>query len=111
MKKKYIILTAIIVCSILTFNLWMVLPFSIFYKGLAVTMLLSALLIRIDSEKGTNYRYLCDLWLLLTANNIVDEFFFNPKAMELNEYLFGFVILAHAAYKHRKNGKLEKRNN
>lgn len=108
--KKALLITIIIV-SILSFNLWMLFPFQIFYKGLAILFILSAILIRIDSEKGTQYRYICDVWLLLTANNLIDEFFFNPRALEWNEYLFGMVIMVHAAIKANRNGKLEKGNN
>lgn len=108
---KSALLITLIITSILSFNLWMLLPFAVFYKGLAIVLFLSAVLIRYESVKGTPYRYLCDLWLLLTINNLIDEFLFNPKIIQWNEYVIGAVIIFHAVYKIKKNGKAQRGTN
>ena len=105
--NKQRILITIIITSILSFNLWMLLPFQIFYKGLAIVFVLSAILIRADSVKHSPYRYLCDLWLWLTINNLIDEFFFDPRKVGLNEYLFAAAVVIHAIIKIKKNGKVK----
>jgi succinate-acetate transporter protein len=98
MAKKALLIS-IIVTSILSFNLWMILPFSIFYKGLAVVFVLTAAIIRIDSKRNTSYRSLCDLWLMLSLNNFFDEMFFNPQKISYNEYLFGLIIIIYTIVK------------
>lgn len=77
---------------------------------MASVLVLTAILIRLGSEKGTDYRYLCDFWFLLTLNNLIDELFFDPKSIEWNEYLFGAILLIHAIYQIRR-GKIKRRNN
>lgn len=107
-QKTALIITMIAV-SIAAYNLWLFFPVNIFYRGMAITFLLSAVLIRSDSEPNTAYRYLCDLWMWLTVNNTIDEFFFDPKKVQWNEYFFGIVIITHATYKIITNGKAKRR--
>lgn len=109
--QKIGLIIAMIATSIAAYNLWLILPLNIFYKGMAVTFFLSAVLIRADSTQNTAYRYLCDLWMWLTINNVIDEFCFDPRKVEWNEYVFGIVVITHAIYKIISNGQIKRRAN
>lgn len=106
--QKTALLVTMIITSVAAYNLWMLFPVPVFYKGMAIVFFLSAMLIRTGSKTDTTYRYLCDVWMWLTVNNLIDEFFFDPRKVQWNEYFFGIIIITHATYKIVTNGKAKR---
>lgn len=92
--------------SLLTYNLWPLLPAGSFYKGMAVFIMLLGIII--NNLVSDSIKIWSSVLLWLSINNVLDEFFFNPKKFGINEYIISIVIVASLTLQYY-NGK-RKRN-
>lgn len=87
--NKVIIATTLVI-SILTYSFWSFFKeaygVKIFYSGNALTLLMMSWVIsRLD--RG----FFSSLLLVCCINNLIDELFFDPTKLQINEYI-GFII-------------------
>lgn len=105
-KIKFGIISSFLI-SILTYNLWGYIKLeyniSIFYTGIALSFLLysytiSETLKYLHKKEEISIRYVIFSEIGLTAciSNLIDELFFDPTKIEINEYitfLLGTVLI------------------
>jgi hypothetical protein len=92
------LIAAMIIVSIAAFQLWPY--FDCFYKGIAVTFLISGVLLLYC------FRNLISVvWFLLALNNAADEFFFDPKTFGLNEKIFCLFLILYIIFSLINNGR------
>lgn len=98
MMSKYDILIITCICSFLaTYNLWEIVPIHAFFsKGQSISISLSTYtilsLIR-DFKQPTFTQRIAYFLFFISINNVLDNLFFNPYAIQWNEYLFALLVL------------------
>ena len=66
--------------------------YHLFFKVVSVAWMLPALAL-LKLTYTTNARCAGIALIGLSLNNVLDEFFFNPSAIELNEIMIAFVVI------------------
>jgi hypothetical protein len=97
MRKLEIIILSTIISSLITYNMWHIIAIPYFFQKSESVFILLATTCIVESVKLTKYTRLT-LFLSYTLfsfalNNVLDNLFFNPFAIEWNEYLFAFLAL------------------
>lgn len=105
MKKYYpFILVVAFLCGLSAYNLRFWLWKDAFYHLIAVEFVLLYGLIWLYAT-GV-WRFICQVFLLACVNSLIDELFFDPSAIMINEYIgFGVIILITMFYAFKKLGK------
>lgn len=110
---KYLLLATFIV-AFTTYSLWSPIKeffgIRIFYPGIALsfvgyTYIIHQLIKRLTIEKGYRKHILIfsNVIFLTTVNNLLDEIFFNPTVISINEYMGFIVIIVVTIYNYNKN--------
>lgn len=77
------------IISIATFQLYKHLPSGSFYIGMAVFIfLLSVIIFRQNKGLFISFFLLC-----ISSNNLLDELFFDPEKMGINEIVFALIVI------------------
>ena len=84
-----IILYIAFIISVLTYYLWCFLPKGTYYIGNAIFIFLIILYIYLKNRKST----ICFVLFFASLNNLLDELFFEPQKIGLNEYLILIVVI------------------
>jgi hypothetical protein len=86
-----------IVIAIVGFNLWVFFGKGFFYKALAVHFVCTyTLCYRLSLRFAKIDVFCCKavlLGVMLSMSNLIDESYFNPKKIEVNEYAAGLCCL------------------
>ena len=108
MNNPRLILVITFLIAVITYSLWSYIKawtgISIFYSGIALsfvgyTYVIKLLIIEL-SRQNTKYKMyviFSNIINLATINNLIDEMFFDPKKLQVNEYL-AFIILILISY-------------
>ena len=101
-KSSKLILVSLLLISVLVYQFWFPLKqtysIKVFYPGTALLFLGFTFVIWRETPKGTGFKYFTELFFLLSFNNLIDESFFNPTKIELNEYLVAGTLLIRFTY-------------
>lgn len=100
-------ISALVVC-VATYNVWPFLWKGFFYQGMAVHFILVyGLSFNLARDRTPDYFVskcmFIGFWLAI--NNLFDELVFNPKKIELNEYITALIIICIILLKPNKNGR------
>ena len=82
---------------IVTYNVWQYTDACIYYIGTAQIIMAASWIIHTRTE-GVNH-FISRVFLFLSFNNLADELFFDPTAIELNEFLMFALFLIYSAWK------------
>ena len=85
MKK---ILYIAIALSLVNYSLWRYFPEGTFYVLNALFITLLCVFIYLENRKS----FVCWLLLMLSINNLADEFFFDATKLQLNELIFALSL-------------------
>jgi hypothetical protein len=88
------------IISIATYLFWPLMPKGCFYIGNSLFIFLLAIVIFTQNRK----LFISFFLLCIAANNLLDELFFNPKELGVNEIVFALTIPI--IYYARKNNRL-----
>lgn len=88
------------IVSIVTYLFWVYLPKGSFYIGNALFIFLLTLII----FKQNRNLFITFFLLCIAGNNLLDELFFEPRKLGINEIIFALIIPF--IYYARKNRKL-----
>jgi hypothetical protein len=92
-KKINLLYLSIIICLI-TYNFWKLIlehfDFQIFYIGMALSQFILSVYIKLISKTSFASFFL----FCIMTNNLLDEIFFNPEKIEINEYIATSAIVA-----------------
>ena len=100
---KWLVVAALFVW-VGAYNLWWVLDYPDIYDiGTAITIFLLILSIHLSAQGG--YRYFSLAFTCLAASNVVDEVFFDPTLIDLNEYIAGTFILISVIWLYLKHAR------
>lgn len=104
MTDKVLMWVAVIL-SIATYQLWPYLPKGYFYRGMAITLLIFAVVIyKQNSKLLISFFLLC-----VSISNLLDEFFFDPRKFGMNELIFAAIVPIIWYVKSKRNaGKIRK---
>lgn len=83
-----IILYISLLISILTYNLWHYLPENSFFIGNAMFIFLLCLYIYLKEKQY----FITFVFVGLAFSNLLDELFFDPKKLEVNEIIVALLI-------------------
>ena len=78
---------------LLAFGFWRFLWDDAFYQLMAAGIFMLAWHIKAASKWGTHTHLFAVIGFWLSLNNILDELFFDPKAVSVNEYVVALVIV------------------
>ena len=102
------------ICAFFTYSFWECIKntfgISIFYVGTSLsfvgyTYVIYRLIKIIEIRKNKRFLLISANIIHLTSiNNLLDEMFFDPTIININEYIGYFLITILIIYKHRKNG-------
>jgi hypothetical protein len=112
-KIKYLLLATFVVAFV-TYSFWGVLKeqfgIRVFYPGIALsfvgyTYVIHQLikLMQCEKKKKRNLLIISNIIFLTTVNNLLDELFFNPTVISINEYMGFFVIIVVTIYNYYKD--------
>lgn len=88
---KYLVLIAFAVWM-LSYNLWWVFDnYAIYDLGVAITIFLLILSIHLSAEG--KYRLFSLGFTCIAGSNVIDELFFDPTIIDINEYISAFIIM------------------
>jgi hypothetical protein len=88
------------------YNLWWMFDnYAIYDACMAVTVFLLITSIHLSAE-GL-YRYFSLAFACLAASNVVDELFFDPTLIDLNEYIAATFILISVIWLYLKNARTQ----
>lgn len=65
----------------------------LFYIFMAIGITLAFLVIKSLCEQRKDLKNIANVCFWLSINNLLDEIFFNPTAIGINEYLFAVIII------------------
>lgn len=83
-----IILYIALVLSVVTYGFWESFPKGGFYIGNALVIFSLCLYIFVTNKKS----FACFLLLNYSINNLLDELFFNPTELQINELIFAVTV-------------------
>ena len=112
LKKAIALFVVGFVCAIAAYSFWPYLWKRSFYHFIAISFTgytgAFYFLVKILIEEVHTHRRLLNrlsvsafIIFLSALNSVLDEFFFDPKEIDINEYI-AFVLFAFIVYKHRK---------
>jgi len=97
---KYLLHIATIL-SILTYSFWIYFPKESFYVGNGLFIFLLCLYIFLQNRKS----FIKFVLFCLSINNLLDELFFNPTELGVNELAFAISIPLIWLYKSNSNAR------
>ena len=92
-KFEKIILIGSIVAMVLGYNFYKFFWDGFFYHCMAIGVFLSFTLIKSLTHNRKDLSGIANVCFWLSVSNLVDEFFFNPTAIGINEYIFAVIII------------------
>ena len=99
MKKIDILILLTIVMSLITYNLWHVIRIATLFQKSESVFILMATVCIVEAIKSSIYKhsrttlFLSYLLFSFALNNVLDNLFFNPFIIQLNEYIFAIIAL------------------
>ena len=90
------------------FAFWPILWEGAFYQLMAAGIFLLFWQLEATAKHGTYLQLFSTIGFWLSLNNLLDELFFDPKAVSVNEYLVALVIVI-ASIKFFRNGRQQSR--
>ena len=90
--EKILLISAITV-MVLGYNFHKYLWKGFFYHCMAVGIFLAFLLIKSLCESRKDLKNITNVCLWLSVSNLLDEIFFDPTSIGINEYVFAMVII------------------
>ncbi|QQV91521.1 hypothetical protein M1M25_gp084 [Tenacibaculum phage Gundel_1] len=94
--ESKIICVFLLIWSVLVYQFWGLLlekySIKIFYPGIALMMLGFVFVIWSES-KNKSFKYFMELFLLLSFSNLIDEIFFDPTKLEINELIIALFLV------------------
>lgn len=103
MKKwQALTLTVSLIVWLACNNLWIYTDYPIYYFGIAQIIFVASLLIYTQPNKTKYQNFISSIFLFISANNLLDELFFDPQAFELNEYISFVAFTIYSLWKHYK---------
>ena len=111
--KSKILLTSTFLLAVLTYSFWgyvkQLTGYSIFYYGtclsfIGYTLVIKLLAIELSKyKKGLNrFIIVASVVNMVAINSFVDELFYDPTKLEVNEYIGIFLCIVLAIYENRK---------
>ena len=98
--------TNLLIVSVITWllcnNLWFYTDLPIYYFGTAQVIFVASLIIYTQPNKTKYQNFISSIFLFISANNLLDELFFNPQAFELNEYISFLAFIIYSLWKYYK---------
>lgn len=92
------------VTLILTYNIWGLFEdYHIYDIGMAISIMFLVWSIHL-SANGL-YRIFSLAFLLICMSNVIDELFFDPTRVSVNEYISATIILITVLYLYRRNAR------
>lgn len=88
--RQSILLTLGLFVWVFTYNTWQFLGNSTYYIGTAFIVFVASLIIN-HNTKDNFQKLISKTFVFLSANNLIDEIFFDPTEINIHEYL-SFII-------------------
>lgn len=86
----------LMIISVITYQFWSILNdlygIKIFYIGIALVFQGFTFVIWREA-KDKMFKYFMEFFTLLCFNNLIDEAFFNPTKLEINEIIISIILL------------------
>lgn len=96
-----ILLNIATVISILTYLFWSKFPKGFFYIGNAIFIFMLCLVIYLKNKE----KFICFFLLCISISNLVDELFFDPTKLGLNELFLAVTLPVIWYIKSRRNAR------
>lgn len=88
---QHITLIVSLILSISAYTCWGFMWSGFYYQAMAVSILLWMVIIR-DLSTGF-LKKIATIGMWLAVSNLLDEVFFDPKAIQVNEYVFALIVI------------------
>lgn len=92
MIDRAVIKTAALCLYIITFTVWPFLWKGAFYQGIALSIMIHWSADSLPLRYPDFHRKVVLSGILCALNNLVDELFFDPTKLQVNEYMLLFLI-------------------
>lgn len=101
---KNVILISAIIVLVVGYNLWPIAWGEFFYQANAFGYLLLFTLIKYGISGGRIFKVMANIGFWFSVNNLLDELFFDPKKILINEYIFAVIIIITSILISKRNG-------
>jgi len=92
-----ILLLTSLVLWVVSYNIWQFTDDSVYFIGTAQLVMVCSFIIH-KRTAGINH-IISRVFLFLSFNNLIDEIFFDPTRLELNEFTMFALFLIYSAWK------------
>jgi len=86
-------------------SLYLILWDSAYYHLWAIGVFMLMWEFRATTKRGSLKYVAVEIGFWYSVNNVLDELFFNPKAINFNEYIFAAIIVYVTIQNHRAHGR------
>ena len=98
-NKQALFLLAGMIFWLFAYNAWHFIGTSLYYYGTALIVLVSSIIINHNAKEGFP-KLISSIFLFISLNNFIDELFFNPQTVDINEYVMSLIYITYLCKTH-----------